>query len=132
MRRLLYARDFITTNRTYATLNSYTQATYTGAEIANVEHFYTAALLAVIRGMYLAVGGSAAWDGIISPALKIFRSRGRALRGVAYDLKQLAIYDTQGAAFGCTCTPATLGDPVQALIAAASAAESALGAKLTR
>ena len=36
MRRILYARDFITTQRTYGTVNAYTQAKYSLGEIANV------------------------------------------------------------------------------------------------
>lgn len=118
MRRLLYARDFITVERTYGTVNTYTKTKYTLSEIANVEHFYSAALLAVLGGMSLAMVGSAAWDGIISPGIKMIRSRGRSLLGVANDLKQLTVYDTQGAAFGCTCNPFILGDPSQVLLAA--------------
>jgi hypothetical protein len=116
MRRILYARDFITVERTYGDVNAFTHGTYHLGEIANVEHFYTAALLALIGGLYLSVGGSTIWDGMISPGIKMFRARGHALKGVVSDLTQLTVYDTQGAYFGCACNPATLFDPTQALL----------------
>lgn len=123
MRRILYARDFITTERTYGDVNAFTKDKYNLGEIANVEHFYTAALLALIGGMHFAALGSTLWDGIISPSIKVWRHRHHTwkamAKGVFSDMQQLTVYDMQGAFFGCACNPATMGNPDEALIAGA-------------
>ena len=117
MRRLLYARDFITVERTYGDVDAYTKGKYTASEVANVEHFYTAALLAVLGGMSFAIAGSSAWDGLISPISKLATPSRGVLSRMANDLKQLTFYDMEGAAFGCTCNPSIVMNPLQALMA---------------
>lgn len=118
MRRLLYARDFITVERTYGTVNTYTKTKYTLSEIANVETFLLGSALGGAGRNVLGHGWLRRLGWNHKSGHQDDWSRGRSLLGVANDLKQLTVYDTQGAAFGCTCNPFILGDPSQVLLAA--------------
>jgi len=105
-KQILYARDWITDQREFGDVNSALGGeVFTSTEIANVEHFYCAALLGSIGGPAggIILGGiaSAAWDLVISPVRKGIQKGGLpSLSDLKYDLKQYAVYDAQGTWFG--------------------------------
>ena len=102
-RRIVYARDWVTYHREMGSLNRELSSDYSSTEIANVEHFYCGAILGMIGGpaggLVLGGVGAVLWDGLISPARKLF-SGGLTWSGFKYDMKQVGVYDARGTWFG--------------------------------
>jgi len=114
-KRIIWARDWITTKREQDglggvnSLNAEFHTNFTAEEIADVEHFYVAALLATIGGptggiMLNAIGDSF-WELVVGPA-RIAWSYGikAGLKSFRPNWQQLTGPDAAGTRFSCFYT----------------------------
>jgi len=114
-KRIIWARDWITTQREadgvggIKSLNARLQSNFTAVEIADVEHFYVAALLGTIGGptggVVLNAIGDGFWELVVGPS-RIAWSHGikAGLKSFVPNWQQLTGPDAAGTRFGCFYT----------------------------
>ncbi|OGR96167.1 MAG: hypothetical protein A2V88_13495 [Elusimicrobia bacterium RBG_16_66_12] len=117
-RQLLFARETIAGCRAFGNCNQVLGGDFTPGEIADVEHFYSAAMISngfgPVGGRIVGHASNTFYDGLLSPAVKYVRAvsssiqgkgswgdnLGRAWRGNLSDAEQLRTYNTAGTEFG--------------------------------